>query len=103
MCRQRWRAGGKDAPMSDKPESNRSRATRTNFQLRAFRRRVTVKPADRSRWEIQLDGAPTELVVACLHQDHWVVSKTSGEIIARTCRSATEAQGVAAQYLYLYG
>jgi hypothetical protein len=62
-----------------------------------------MEPADCNHWRIQLDGAPTELVVACLREDHWVVSNTSGEIIARNCNSATEAQGVAAHYLYLYG
>jgi hypothetical protein len=62
-----------------------------------------MEPAGRNHWKILLNGAPTELVIARIYEDHWVVSKTSGEIIARNCRSATEAQGVAAQYLYLYG
>ena len=62
-----------------------------------------MEPVDRTRWRIQLDGAPTELVVRCLREDHWSVSKTSGEIVARNCQSATEAERVAAHYLYLYG
>jgi hypothetical protein len=71
--------------------------------LRAFQRRVTIEPVDRNRWQIELEGAPTELVVTCLHENHWTVSKTSGEIIAGNCRSATEAESVAAHHLYLYG
>ena len=86
--------------MSDKSKSNRARATKASAQLRAFRRRVTMEPVDRNRWQIELDGAPTELVVRCLRPDHWAVSKTSGEIVARKCRSATEAEQVAAHYLY---
>ena len=89
--------------MSDKSKSNRSRAAQVNAQLRAFQRRVTMEPVDRNRWQIELDGAPTELVVWCLRQNHWVVSKTSGEIVARNCPSATEAERVAAHYLHLYG
>jgi hypothetical protein len=89
--------------MNDKSKSNHSRAGKANAQLRAFRRRVTMEPAERNRWQIQLDGAPTELVVTCLREDHWVVSKTSGEIIARHCRSAPEAERVAVHHLYLYG
>ena len=81
-------------------KSNHSRAAQASAQLRAFQRRVAMESIGRNRWEIQLDGAPTDLVVACLSEDHWVVSKTSGEIVARNCNSATEAQGVAAQYLY---
>ena len=89
--------------MSDKPKSNRMRATQASAQLRAFLRRITMEPVDRNRWQIELDGAPTELVVRCLRPDHWEVSKTSGEIVARNCPSATEAERVAAHYLYLYG
>jgi hypothetical protein len=89
--------------MSDKSKSNHSRAGKANAQLRVFQRRVTKEPVDRNRWLIELDGAPTELVVTCLREDHWVVSKTSGEIIARNCRSATEAERVAVHHLYLYG
>ena len=89
--------------MSDKSKGNHSRAGKANAQLRAFRRRITMEPTDRNRWQIQLDGAPTEFVVACLREDHWVVSKTSGEIIAPNCLSASDAQGVAAHYLHLYG
>ena len=99
----RWRAGEKGVTMSDKSKSNRLRATKASAQLRAFRRRVTVEPVDGNRWQIQLDGAPTELVVTCLRKDHWAVSKTSGEIVARNCPSATEAERVAAHHLYLYG
>jgi hypothetical protein len=75
--------------MSDKSQSNRLRATKASAQFRAFRRRVTTKPVDRNYWQIELDGAPTEVVVACLGEDQWVVSKTSGEIIARNSQSAT--------------
>ena len=89
--------------MSDKPQSNRLRATQASAQLRAFLRRVTMELVDRNRWQIELDGAPTELVVRCLRPDHWAVSKTSGEIVARNCQSATEAKRVAAHYLYLDG
>jgi hypothetical protein len=86
--------------MSDKSQSNRLRATKVSGQFRAFRRRVTMEPIDRNRWQIELDGAPTELVVTCLREDHWAVSKTSGEIIAHNCQSATEAERVAAHYLF---
>jgi hypothetical protein len=89
--------------MSDKSKSNHSRAGKANAQLRVFQRRVTKEPVDRNRWLIELDGAPTELVVTCLRENHWVVSKTSGEILARNCRSATEAERVAVHHLYLYG
>ena len=89
--------------MSDKPKSNRLRATQATAQLRAFLRRVTMESVDRNRWQIELDGAPTELVVRCLRPDNWAVSKTSGEIVARNCQSATEAKRVVAHYLYLYG
>jgi hypothetical protein len=86
--------------MSDKSQSNRLRATKASAQFRTFRRRVTMEPVDRSRWQIELDGAPTELVVACLGEDHWAVSKISGEVVARNCQSATEAERVAAHYLF---
>ena len=86
--------------MSDKSQSNRLRATKVSGQFRAFRRRVTMEPIDRNRWQIELDGAPTELVVTCLREDHWAVSKTSGEIIAHNCQSATQAERVAAHYLF---
>lgn len=86
--------------MSDKSKSNRTQATNASAQFRAFRRRVTMEPVDRNRWQIELDGAPTELVVTCLREDHWAVSKTSGEIIARNCQSATEVERVAAHYLF---
>ena len=66
--------------MSDKPRSNHSRAGKANAQLRAFQRRVTIEPVDRNRWQVKLDGAPTELVVMCLRENQWAVSKTSGEI-----------------------
>ena len=89
--------------MSDRSKSNHSRAGKANAQLRVFRRRVTIEPVDRNRWQIELEGAPTELVVTCLREDQWTVSKTSGEIIAGNCRSATEAESVAAHHLYLYG
>jgi hypothetical protein len=47
-----------------------------------------------------LDGEPTELVVTCfVEEGRWAVSKTSGEIIARNCPSAAEAEDVAAHYL----
>jgi hypothetical protein len=86
--------------LSDKSQSNRLRATKTSAQFRVFRRRVTMALVDRNRWQIELDGAPTELVVACLGGDHWTVSKTSGEIIAHNCQSATQAERVAAHYLF---
>jgi hypothetical protein len=86
--------------MSDESQSNRLRATKASAQFRAFRRRVTMEPIDHNRWQIELDGVPTELVVACHHEDRWAVSKTSGEIVARNCQSATEAQRVAAHYLF---
>ena len=89
--------------MSDKPKSNHSRAAKANAQLRVFRRRVTIEPVDRNRWQIELEGARTELAVTCLREDHWTVSKTSGEIIASNCRSAAEAERVAVHHLYLYG
>jgi hypothetical protein len=60
-------------------------------------------PVDGARWQIELDGAPTELVVTCRREDHWAISKTSGEIVAYICRTATEAERVAAHHLYLYG
>jgi len=86
--------------MSDESKSNHSRAGKANAQLRAFRRRVTMEPAERNRWQIELDGAPTKLVVVCLHRDHWVVSEISGEIVADSCLSATDAERVAAHYLF---
>ena len=89
--------------MSDRFKSNHSRAGKANAQLRVFRRRVTIEPVDRNRWQIELEGAPTELVVTCLREDHWAVSKSSGEILARNCRSASEAERVAVHHLYLYG
>ena len=89
--------------MSDKSKSNHSRAGKANAQLRAFQRRVTMEPVDRNCWQIELDGARTELVVTCLRENHWTVSKTSGEILARNCRSVTEAERVAVHHLYLYG
>jgi hypothetical protein len=82
---------------------NHSRAGKANAQLRAFQRRVTIEPVDRNRWQVKLDGASTELVVMCLRENQWAVSKTSGEIVARNCRSATEAERVAVHHLYLYG
>jgi hypothetical protein len=86
--------------MSDKSQSNRLRAAKTSAQFRVFRRRVTIKLVDRNRWQIELDGERTELVVACLRKDHWAVSKTSGEIVAHNCQSAIEAERVAAHYLF---
>ena len=47
------------------PASTRSQAAKAGAQFRAFRRRVTMKPVDSNRWQIELDGAPTELVVTC--------------------------------------
>ena len=88
---------------SDNAISNRGRASKASAQFRSFRRRVTMKPVDGTHWQIALDGAPTELVVTCRREDDWVVSKTPGDIIARNCRSPTEAERVAAHYLYLYG
>jgi hypothetical protein len=85
--------------MGDKSKSTRTQATKASAQFRAFRRRVTMERVDGKRWQIVLDGAPTELVVTCLREDRWAVSKTSGEIIARSCLSATEAEDVAAHYL----
>ena len=38
--------------MSDKPKSNRLRATQASAQLRAFLRRVTMELVDRNRWQI---------------------------------------------------
>jgi hypothetical protein len=57
-------------------------------------------PVERNRWQIELDGAPTDMVVSCSAEDRWAVSKTSGEIVARNCQSATEAELVAAHYLF---
>ena len=88
--------------MSDKPKSNRFRATKGSAQFRAFRLRVNMAPFDRNCWRIQLDGAPTELVVRRIREHHWSVSKTSGAIVARNCQSAPEAEDVAAHYLYLF-
>ena len=62
-----------------------------------------MEPIARNRWQIELDGAPTDLVVTRLPEDYWAVSKTSGEIVARNCRSPAEAERVAAHYLCLYG
>ena len=89
--------------MSDKSKSNHSQAAKATAQLRAFQRRVTIEPVDYNRWQVKLDGASTELVVTCLRENHWAVSKTSGEIVARNCRSMTEAERVAVHHLYLYG
>ena len=89
--------------MSDKPGSNRLRASKFGAQFRAFSRRVTVVPVDQNRWQIELDGAPTELVVICRRENQWEVHKASGEIVGRDCRSAAEAEGVAAHYLFHNG
>ena len=86
--------------MTAKSQSNHSKAAKANVQFRAFRRRVTMVPVDRNRWQIELDGAPTELVVTCSRENHWVVSITSGRLVARNCLSATEAEGVAAHHLF---
>ena len=86
--------------MSDKSNSNHSQANRASAQFRAFRRRVTMAPVDGSRWRVMLDSEPTELIVTCfITEGRWAVSKTSGEIVARNCPSATEAELVAAHYL----
>jgi hypothetical protein len=85
--------------MSDKSKSTRTQAAKASAQFRAFRRRVTIAPVDGKRWQIALDGVPTELVITCVGEDRWAVSKTSGEIVARNCLSATEAEDVAAHYL----
>jgi hypothetical protein len=86
--------------MSEKPKSNHSQAAKANVQFRAFRRRVTMESADSNCWRIMLDGKLTDLIVTCfIHDGRWAVSKTSGEIVARNCRSATEAEDVAVHYL----
>jgi hypothetical protein len=86
--------------MNDKPRSNRSRATKGSAHFRAFQGRVTMEPVDRNNWQIELDGAPTELVVTRVRENHWVVSVTSGRLVARNCLSATEAERVAAHHLF---
>jgi hypothetical protein len=85
--------------MSEKPKSNRSQGARAYAQFRALRRRVTKEPIDSHGWRIMLDGKPTHLIVTSSIHDGWAVSKASGEILARNCRSATEAEDVAAHYL----
>ena len=89
--------------MIDEPKSNRLRATKGSAQLRAFRLRVNMTPFDRNCWRIELDGAPTELVVTCRRENQWEVRKASGEIVGRDCRSAAEAESVAAHYLFHNG
>jgi hypothetical protein len=85
--------------MTDKSNSTRSRATKASAQFRAFRPRVSMAPLGRNRWQIALDGAPTDLIVTCLGEHRWAVNRTSGEIIARDCRSAAKGEDVAAHFL----
>ena len=86
--------------MSEKPKSNHAQAGKANARFRAFRRRVTMEPIDSNHWQMMLDGKLTDLIVTCsIHDRRWEVSKASGEIIARNCRSAAEAQDVATHYL----
>jgi hypothetical protein len=92
------RQEGRDQ-LSEMPKSNRSQGARAYVRFRALRRRVTVEPIDSHRWRIMLDGRPTDLMVTSSIHDGWALSKTSGEMLARNCRSATEAEDVAAHYL----
>jgi hypothetical protein len=90
----------KGVTMSEKPRSNHSQAGKAQAQLRALRRRVTMEPVDSTRWRIMLDGKQTDLIITSSIHDGWAVSKASGEILARNCRSSAEAADVAAHYLF---